>query len=280
MVTRKPTKGTELAVIDEGSIESAIAAIDSGTVDSAAILKLVAAGDISKLAPNEKLQVYVAKAQLMKIDPRVQPFDIIPRKNRDGEITSETLYPNARCANELRRLHSVSFGSTSLTFPDKDHVMAEVVVKLPSGRTDTDIGVVKIGDKGFTKADAIMKAVTKAKRRATFSILGMPQYADDHPTVEVLSDDAVSIEPQYMTASEITDLIGVGEVAGFALDEIAYVFSIIWPNQEKDKRLKLMEEGDMYNYVISEFSDPDRVAYWKERYARTHSKEVTPPGLD
>lgn len=40
-------------------------------------------------------------------------------------------------------------------------------------RADEDFGVVTLPDKGDARANAIMKAITKAKRRATLSLCGL-----------------------------------------------------------------------------------------------------------
>jgi hypothetical protein len=73
----------------------------------------------------------------------------------------------------LRKLHNVS-----ITRIDKEMVGDVYIVtayaSTPGGRTDSDVGVVTAGNlKGDAMANAIMKAITKAKRRVTLSICGL-----------------------------------------------------------------------------------------------------------
>jgi hypothetical protein len=52
--------------------------------------------------------------------------------------------------------------------------MVSVMATDPTGRTDAELGIVPIeGLKGDAKANAILKAITKAKRRVTLSMCGL-----------------------------------------------------------------------------------------------------------
>src|SRR5690606_14833750 len=75
--------------------------------------------------------------------------------------------------------------------------IVSVTARTPDGRTDSELGVVPIeGLKGNNLANAIMKAITKAKRRVTLSIVGLGWL--DETEVQDIPDHAkqVYIEPQ------------------------------------------------------------------------------------
>jgi hypothetical protein len=65
-----------------------------------------------------------------------------------------------------------------------------VRARTPDGREDEDFGVVSIPDslKGDNRANAIMKAITKAKRRVTLSICGLGML--DESEVETIPEKA------------------------------------------------------------------------------------------
>ena len=100
------------------------------------------------------------------------------------------LYPNAKCAEQLRRRHQISIEPVR-----KEQVGDLFVVELkghtPSGRTDVASKYVSVKDKyghwlaGQALADAYAKCETGAKRRLTFSLVGMStplDVSDERPT--------------------------------------------------------------------------------------------------
>src|SRR5690606_21222096 len=87
-----------------------------------------------------------------------------------------------------------------------DLYVVTAYARLADGRTDTDIGAVSIANlRGEALANAMMKAITKAKRRVTLSICGLGmldeseadsipasqrQFVEvDHETGEILSEE-------------------------------------------------------------------------------------------
>lgn len=129
--------------------------------------KVLLQGDLAKLSPSERLDYYRARCESSGLDPLSRPFDYIVLS---GKLT---LYANKGCTDQLRKIHGVSVvGLRPQQIGDTYVVVCDVRDR--EGRTDSATGAVPIGTlKGEALANALMKAETKSKRRATLSICGM-----------------------------------------------------------------------------------------------------------
>jgi len=105
----------------------------------------------------------------MGLDPFTKPFDILRLSGK------EVLYCTRSGTQQLNKLHSVSHTITARDTNDEAGVyIVTSKATLPDGRCTESIGAVNIaGLKGEAYANAIMKAETKAKRRATLDLLGL-----------------------------------------------------------------------------------------------------------
>jgi hypothetical protein len=129
---------------------------------------VVVKGDLAKLEPGERAQYYNEVCRSMGLNPLTQPFSYI---TLNGKLT---LYATRTCADQLRKINGVSLEIVSREIAD-DILTVHVRAKLPDGRADEDLGAVSFPStlKGEARANAELKAVTKAKRRATLSICGL-----------------------------------------------------------------------------------------------------------
>lgn len=132
-----------------------------------AIEAALIAGDLSHLTEEQRLAYYRAVCQSLKLNPLTRPFEYV---RLNGRLV---LYATRSCADQLRKVHGVSIQVVS-----KEQVGDLYVVRVRAttrdGRSDEDIGIVPVrGLSGEALSNALMKAVTKAKRRATLSICGL-----------------------------------------------------------------------------------------------------------
>lgn len=138
------------------------------SVDGSAKLEQVLInGDLKNLSETERMQYYNAVCQSVGLNPLTQPFEYI---TLNGKLK---LYAKKDATDQLRTIHGVS-----VTFPGKELLDGIYVVTAhaskPDGRVDESIGAVSLDNlKGEAKANALMKAETKAKRRVTLSICGL-----------------------------------------------------------------------------------------------------------
>lgn len=135
--------------------------------DLTAIERVVIAGDLSKLTPDERWNYYRGVCQSLGLNPFTKPFDYI---NLSGKLT---LYAKKDCGDQLRKIHGVSIDITARERIDDLYVVTARATTR-QGRHDEEIGAVTIGNlRGDALANALMKATTKAKRRVTLSICGL-----------------------------------------------------------------------------------------------------------
>jgi hypothetical protein len=124
---------------------------------------------LSKLSANDKVKYYNGYCERMGLDPFTKPFDILRLNGK------EVLYCTRSGTQQLNKLHKVSHLITSRdTNGEAGVYIVTSKASLPDGRCTESIGAVNIaGLKGEAYANAIMKAETKAKRRATLDLLGL-----------------------------------------------------------------------------------------------------------
>jgi len=131
------------------------------------IEQVVMQGDLSKLNPEQRVLYYRKVCESAGLNPFTRPFDYL---SLNGKLT---LYAKKDCTEQLRKLNGISIESL------EDKIVGDIYIvkaraKTKDGRTDEATGAVTIGHlKGDAKANAMMKAETKAKRRVTLSISGM-----------------------------------------------------------------------------------------------------------
>ncbi len=124
-------------------------------------------GDLSGLSTIERLEHYNRVCKSLGLNPLTKPFDYI-------RLNGKTiLYALKDCTEQLRKINGVSITKIE-TAELKGVYVVTVYVSDKDGRTDSSTGAVNIENiKGDALANALMKAETKAKRRATLSISGL-----------------------------------------------------------------------------------------------------------
>ena len=136
----------------------------SGDIMESVVIK----GDLAKLTPDERVRYYNEVCRSMGLNPLTKPFEFI---TLNGKLQ---LYALRACADQLRKINGVTLEIVSREVAH-DILTIHVRARLPDGRADEDLGSVSFPDtlKGEARANAELKAVTKAKRRATLSICGL-----------------------------------------------------------------------------------------------------------
>jgi hypothetical protein len=144
-------------------------------------------GDLSKLSQQERNTYYMQTCRSLGLNPLTKPFEYIVL---NGKMT---LYAKRDACDQLRKVNGISVEVLSRDLDEDGLLTVAVRATDATGRKDEDYGVVNLGAlKGEARANAIMKAVTKAKRRVTLSISGLglldetevadiPKSTKDHP---------------------------------------------------------------------------------------------------
>jgi hypothetical protein len=131
-----------------------------------AIEKALIGGDLSALTPDQRLSYYKQTCESLGLNPLTKPFEYVKLNNK------LTLYARKDATDQLRNVNHISIEEPKIQF-EGDWIIVTVVARTPEGRTDSDIGAVKKTDMQGNFGNALMKAVTKSKRRVTLSICGL-----------------------------------------------------------------------------------------------------------
>ena len=145
-------------------------------------------GDLVKLSTQQRVEYYARTCQSLGLNPLTRPFRFL---TLNGQIT---LYATRDCTDQLRKIHGITLHVVDKLI-DGDLFIVTVRARTKDGREDEDIGAVTLGQlRGESRANALMKGLTKAKRRVTLSVcgLGLTDEAelDTMPGVQVFDAEA------------------------------------------------------------------------------------------
>lgn len=169
------------------------------TTGDGVIEALVLSGDLSQMKPHQKVSYYLQFCQSLGMNPITQPFKIL--KFREGK---EVLYATKDATEQLRKIHGISVIELNNDLQPGSTYVVTCKVKDKDGKTDISTGAVSIENlKGENLANALMKAETKAKRRATLSICGLGML--DESEIHSIEGDAVVMDIPILKKNSITE---------------------------------------------------------------------------
>ncbi|EOJ7848924.1 hypothetical protein ACM4U2_001270 [Campylobacter coli] len=149
-------------------------------------------GDLSKLSDVERASYVKNLCESLGLNMLTKPFEYIVL---NGKLT---LYANKSATDQLRQIRKVSITKTEVAQVG-DIYMVTAYAATPDGRTDCDTGALNIKNLGGDNlANAIMKAITKAKRRVTLSICGLGML--DESELETIKEKAIENKAKEIKA--------------------------------------------------------------------------------
>jgi hypothetical protein len=161
-------------------------------------------GDLSRLSEEERLSYYQAVCESLGLNPLTRPFEYL---RLGGRLV---LYATRAATDQLRQIHGVSIQILKQERVG-DLYIVHVRARSRDGREDEDLGVVSLA--GLSQEDlvnAIMKAITKAKRRVTLSICGLGWLDESEietiPGAERVSAPAASVPSVPVTFDQLQDI--------------------------------------------------------------------------
>lgn len=153
--------------------------------------KALIGGNLADLSPAERLNYYGAICESLGLNALTRPFEYI---TLNGKLT---LYARKDCTEQLRNLREISIKIVSRELLDGVFIVTAQASNA-KGRSDESIGAVPLSNaQGEAKANAIMKAETKAKRRVTLSFCGLGIL--DESEIESIPTARVGVSPQKPT---------------------------------------------------------------------------------
>lgn len=153
-----------------------------------AVESALVGNDISKLTTQEKMTFYNKICESVGLNPLTKPFAFLKLQGK------EVLYATKDCTEQLRKIHGVS---TQIISKQVVGDLLEVHVKArdKTGKEDEDISYLVIkGLSGNDLANAMMKGITKSKRRVTLSICGLGML--DESEIDTIENVGPASNPQ------------------------------------------------------------------------------------
>ena len=142
-------------------------------IDQNAIEAALMDGDLSRLSAEEKLSHYQMVCKTVGLNPLTKPFQYI---TLNGKLQ---MYALKGATDQLRKIYKIDCEVVKTETVNGLYIV-QVKVKDKYGRVDEDMGFAKIENlNGDALGNAMLKAVTKAKRRATLSMCGLGMLDED-----------------------------------------------------------------------------------------------------
>ena len=124
-------------------------------------------GDLAKLTTQQRVDYYAATCRSLGLNPLTRPFRFMSFQGQT------VMYATRDCTDQLRKVHGITLHIVDKQI-DADLFLVTVRARTKDGREDEDMAAVTLGTlRGESRANALMKAMTKAKRRVTLSICGL-----------------------------------------------------------------------------------------------------------
>ena len=208
-------------------------------------------GDLSTLSTEQKLGYYSRVCESLGLNPLTKPFAYIKLNSK------EVLYATRDCTDQLRSIQKISMSIVSREVIEGIYVVTAKGRTL-DGREDEATGAVNI-DKlsGEMKANAFMKAETKAKRRLTLSICGLG-FTDESEIESIPGAKIVDVpQPQPQKAIEGKQ-VKTPKPANHTETEQEYLERTAEEQQEQEANTELPEIG-------TEATKTDKELYFKSK---------------
>lgn len=164
---------------------------DKPRISSAVMEQVLIGGNLAELTPAQRVEYYVGVCRSLGLNELTQPFAYIVLNDK------LTLYAKRDATDQIRRNQQITVAIIGREIVDQIYVVTARATT-PDGRSDESIGAVPLVKESGTwktnpdtkkrffdkdgqttplapdeRANAIMKAETKAKRRVTLSIAGL-----------------------------------------------------------------------------------------------------------
>ena len=230
----------------------------SGQMSYAAQEALIVRGDLATLTPEQRVQYCVHLCQTLGLNYLTRPFDYIVLNNK------LTLYARKDATDQLRKIHKINLERPVREIDDKNGVcIVTVDATLPDGRHDSATGAVGLTTllpveetvngktkvvrydtvplTGDARANALMKAETKAKRRVTLSIMGLGFL--DETEVETIPKGQVA-KIALVDAAKVSEIKVAVEKSGSKLDKHLERFGVT-----KVEDLNIRQAEDLLTFL-------------------------------
>ena len=210
------------------------------------LAKLVLEQDLSKFSDVQKVQYVTALCERLGIDPLTKPFELMIL---NGKLLP---YPTKAATNQLTKRYKLSLLITSAK-QNGDMYVVLAEARTSTGQVVQDMGVVNIANlKGDALQNAMLKAVTKAKRRAVLSIVGLGMLDETevpyNVTTEALPDVAIEVKVTDFDATEDKEAIIADWIA--KIESCSTVDELTKLGNDGINKLDVAVKGELRVYYV------------------------------
>lgn len=175
------------------------AIVTTEAVSAETLEHVLGTGDLGKLSTQQRVEYYAKTCQSLGLNPLTRPMRFLAL---NGQIQ---LYFTRDGTDQLRKAQGITLHVVDKLI-DAGLFTVTVRARTKDGREDEDIGAVVLPQSGESRANALMKAMTKAKRRVTLSICGLGQTdeseLDTMPGAQVFdAEDDLPVAPLRAVAA-------------------------------------------------------------------------------
>jgi len=142
------------------------ALVNTSQLDPEVIHSIVIKGDMSGLSQEQAVAYYNYRCQQVGLDPSAQPFHLLVLNGK------KMLYANAGATQQLCAVHKLSVSIINRERFEGVYLVS-VRVTGQDGRVTENDGAVELDSERIGKANALMKATTKAIRRTVLAHCGL-----------------------------------------------------------------------------------------------------------
>ena len=199
------------------------------------IESVIVRGDISALTQQERAAYYLQICRSLGLNPAAQPLTPLRL------IGKEILYASRGATDQLAAQHGINReiidGPKMIDLAGTKLVYAVCRATHPSGRSETAVATVPLQD----PANVLMKAETKAKRRATLSILGLGMLDETEiETIPAAAKEDASLKARADAVVAALKKKGVSRVTGIVAGAAAPVVDPLGKDKSRNARVEIV----------------------------------------
>jgi len=251
-------------------------------VGAEVIEAVIAKGDLAQLTPVERVNYYQAVCKSLGLNALTKPFDYI---ELNGKLT---LYATRGATDQLRKLYNISLRVVNREIVEDIYIVT-VEASTPDGRVDTEIGAVSLvkedgewktsqsGKRYFEKngkwvplrgeerANSLMRCITKSKRRATLSIVGLG-WLDETEIETIPTARRVNVDVSTGELEQLAPPVAVAAQTEQEANSVLETAQAVSEDDEPDYLCGSGRQGKLRQYLVDHGWTPaqadDAIARW------------------
>ena len=176
------------------------ALVNTSQLDPEVIHSIVIKGDMSGLSQEQAVAYYNYRCQQVGLDPSAQPFHLLVLNGK------KMLYANAGATQQLCAVHKLSVSIINRERFEGVYLVS-VRVTGQDGRVTENDGAVELDSERIGRANALMKATTKAIRRTVLAHCGLGMM--DETEVETIPNAVTTPMPMaaYPSIPKVAEVV-------------------------------------------------------------------------